>query len=95
MPSDEKVHGIKYLQAYQESISDAKSVLIIGGGAVGVQMACDLKELYPDKVVTLAHSRDKLIPVYHKAMNHLIKNRFQDLGVKYAYPFLGNTTPLY
>ncbi|KAI1747245.1 FAD/NAD(P)-binding domain-containing protein [Xylaria castorea] len=82
MHDDEKPLSVKYLQAYQQRLRDAKSVAIIGGGAVGVQMATDLKEIYPDKEVTLIHSRNQLMPVYHEKLDEIIKARFQELGVK-------------
>ncbi|KAI1477843.1 FAD/NAD(P)-binding domain-containing protein [Daldinia eschscholtzii] len=36
-------------------------VLIVGGGAVGIEMAAELKEVQPNVKVTLAHSRAKLL----------------------------------
>ncbi|KAI0377131.1 FAD/NAD(P)-binding domain-containing protein [Hypomontagnella monticulosa] len=36
-------------------------ILIVGGGAVGIEMAAELKEVQPNVQVTLAHSRDKLL----------------------------------
>lgn len=36
-------------------------VLVVGGGAVGVEMAAELKLTMPNVDVTLAHSRDKLL----------------------------------
>jgi pyruvate/2-oxoglutarate dehydrogenase complex dihydrolipoamide dehydrogenase (E3) component len=81
MPDDDKPPSVRYLQSHQAGIKAANSILIIGGGAVGVQMACDLKELYPSKTVTLVHSRDTLMPAYHEALSNLIKARFAELGV--------------
>jgi NADH dehydrogenase FAD-containing subunit len=81
MPDDDKPPSVRYLQTYQSGIKSARSVVVIGGGAVGVQMACDLKELYPEKQVTLVHSREKLMPVYHEGLSNLIKARFVELGV--------------
>lgn len=57
-------------------------MVIVGGGAVGVQMATDLKEIYPEKEVTLVHSRTELMPLYHETLSDLIKERFKELGVK-------------
>ncbi|KAI0121079.1 hypothetical protein BJ170DRAFT_698544 [Xylariales sp. AK1849] len=82
MADDEKALSVRYFQGYQEAIKKANSVVIVGGGAVGVQMAADLKELYPEKEITLVHSRQQLMPVYHEALDTIIKNRFQELGVK-------------
>ena len=81
MTADDKPASITSLQSYQSAIKSSPSVLIIGGGAVGVQMACDLKEIYPSKSVTLVHSRDQLMPVYHPALSDLIKSRFRELGI--------------
>ncbi|GAW19188.1 hypothetical protein ANO14919_086720 [Xylariales sp. No.14919] len=36
-------------------------VLVVGGGAVGIEMATELKYVKPSVQVTLAHSRDKLL----------------------------------
>jgi NADH dehydrogenase FAD-containing subunit len=36
-------------------------VLVVGGGAVGIEMAAELKYVQPNVQVTLAHSRDKLL----------------------------------
>lgn len=35
----------------------AKNIAVIGGGAVGVELATDIKSYYPEKSVTLVHSR--------------------------------------
>jgi NADH dehydrogenase FAD-containing subunit len=36
-------------------------VVVVGGGAVGIEMAAELKFVKPDVKVTLVHSRDKLL----------------------------------
>ncbi|KAK4186279.1 hypothetical protein QBC35DRAFT_387634 [Podospora australis] len=82
LPHDSKPANILFLQRYQTALSHAKSVMIVGGGAVGVQMACDLAELYPAKKVVLVHSREHLMTAYHPALSNLIKERFKELGVE-------------
>lgn len=105
MPSDEKAASVEYLKKYNQGIKQSKSVILIGGGAVGVQMACDLKEIYPDKEVTLVHSRDHIMPVYHEKLSDLIKERFQELGINFiggsrvnipegGYPIGGTGEPI-
>ncbi|KAL2795427.1 hypothetical protein BJX66DRAFT_302063 [Aspergillus keveii] len=83
MRDNEKMASVTYLQNHQNEIKNAKSILIAGGGAVGVQMATDLKEVYPDKEVTVVQSRNVLMPQYHPALHGLIKGRFDELGVKF------------
>ncbi|KAI1865779.1 hypothetical protein JX265_008102 [Neoarthrinium moseri] len=41
--------------------SSADPVLVVGGGAVGIEMAAELKTVQPNVKVTLAHSRAKLL----------------------------------
>lgn len=82
MRDDEKPLSVKYLQEYQQRLKHANSIAIIGGGAVGVQMATDLKETYPSKEITLVHSRNQLMPLYHEKLDEIIKERCQELGVK-------------
>ncbi|KAI1622670.1 pyridine nucleotide-disulfide oxidoreductase AMID-like protein [Exophiala viscosa] len=44
-----------------EAVRRAKEgVVVIGGGAVGIEMAAELKMVLPSQKVTLIHSRDKL-----------------------------------
>ncbi|KAK0669175.1 hypothetical protein QBC41DRAFT_224525 [Cercophora samala] len=81
IPHDTKPEAITFLQSYQSSLREANSIAIVGGGAVGVQMACDLREIYPQKQVTLLHPRDTLMSAYHPALSDLIKRRFDELGV--------------
>lgn len=45
----------------QETIRQSQSVAVVGGGAVGVQLSSDIKDFYPDKDVTLIHSRERLL----------------------------------
>lgn len=84
MPEDDKATGVEYLKRYNRAIKDSGSVILVGGGAVGVQMACDLKEIYPDKEVTLVHSREHIMPVYDERLSGMIKERFAELGVRFV-----------
>ncbi|KAI1752904.1 FAD/NAD(P)-binding domain-containing protein [Xylaria castorea] len=42
-------------------LNSTAPVLVVGGGAVGIEMAAELKLTKPSVQVTLAHSRDKLL----------------------------------
>ncbi|SGY85969.1 BQ5605_C009g05792 [Microbotryum silenes-dioicae] len=80
MPSEEKVEGVKYLQGVQEELKKAHDLVILGGGAVGVQMATDLAILYPEKSITVVQSRT-LMPRFHPQLHELVMKRFQELGI--------------
>ena len=42
-------------------LQTVEKVLIVGGGPVGVELAGEILENYPDKQLTLVHSHDELI----------------------------------
>ncbi|KAJ5708694.1 hypothetical protein N7488_008495 [Penicillium malachiteum] len=45
-----------------ENVRTAKEgIVVVGGGAVGIEMAAELKILYPEQKITLIHSRNRLL----------------------------------
>lgn len=82
MRYDDKASSVAYLRKHQDSVKRSKSITIVGGGAVGVQMATDLKEFYPEKEVTLVHSRAHLMPNFHEKLHGIIAKRFDALGIQ-------------
>ena len=49
------------IQTDYEKIKEAKTILIIGGGPVGVELAGEIVVDFPDKKVILAHGGSRLI----------------------------------
>lgn len=82
MQSDEKKESVDYFKVYQKGVQTADKVVIIGGGAVGVQMATDMKEVYPEKHVTLVQSRKTVMPKFDSKLHDIIKERFDVLGIE-------------
>jgi NADH dehydrogenase FAD-containing subunit len=82
MDDDDKASSVEYLQNHQAGVQRSQSILIVGGGAVGVQMATDLKEYYPEKEVTVVQSRPRVMPNFHPGLHGLIKSRFDELGIR-------------
>lgn len=76
-----KPEGIAYFQQLQGKVAAANSIVIIGGGAVGVQMATDIKELFPTKKVTVVQSRDQLMPRFDRRFHDILLSRFEELGI--------------
>ncbi|KAJ2882356.1 hypothetical protein IWW38_005672 [Coemansia aciculifera] len=65
-----------------ENVAAATSVLIVGGGAVGVEMAGEIAGAYPNKKVTLVHSGSRLLPLNFKpAISDGVVAKLQRLGV--------------
>lgn len=79
-----KTGTIEWLANYGDEIKKAKRVIIVGGGALGIQYATDIKETTPDVEVTLLHSREQLLPVYHPEVHDVVIQRFKELGINYS-----------
>lgn len=56
------------MRGIQQSIAQAANVAVVGAGAVGVEIAGDIKTYFPDKNVTLFSSRDAVMPGFGKML---------------------------
>jgi len=45
----------------REKIEAAQRILVVGGGATGVEQACEISSAFPDKKVTIIHRSDTLV----------------------------------
>lgn len=81
-PQDDSIAAFKEaLRGTAEQIAASDSVVIVGTGAVGVELAGEIKVAYPGKSVTLVGDQPRLFPMYtHKLHNELAK-RLDALGV--------------
>eukprot|EP00095_Tigriopus_kingsejongensis_P009078 maker-scaffold742_size103727-snap-gene-0.21 protein:Tk09078 transcript:maker-scaffold742_size103727-snap-gene-0.21-mRNA-1 annotation:"hypothetical protein BRAFLDRAFT_206528" len=50
-----------HYRALAEEIEKAEAVVLVGGGAVGIEMAGEIRAKYTFKKITLIHSRDQLL----------------------------------
>ncbi|KAF7334733.1 Apoptosis-inducing factor B [Mycena sanguinolenta] len=76
-----KRESIAWLKGKQRVIEDAGSVLVVGGGALGIQFATDIAAIYPGKRVTLLHSRARLLPRFDSAMHSEILQALESANV--------------
>lgn len=82
LPGTGKLDGTTYLREHAAQVEASKKIVIIGGGAVGVQMATDIKQLFPEKSVTLIHSRANVMNKFDSRLHNLVQQRFTELGVQ-------------
>jgi NADH dehydrogenase FAD-containing subunit len=69
------------LQTAAQSLAGARSVLIVGGGAVGVELAGDIAYKYPLMKVTLADANGTILKAYSKKTQRLALQQLLDLRV--------------
>ncbi|KAF9101304.1 hypothetical protein BGX27_011537 [Mortierella sp. AM989] len=79
---DTKAAGIQKIKETQEKIQKATKILLIGGGAVGLELATEIREHFPEKEVTLVHSRDRYMPSYKYGMHVKSAEILEDFGVR-------------
>ena len=79
---DGKEDGIQMLKDMQLKIRDARNLVVVGGGAAGVELATDAKDKYPDKEVVLIHSRDAVMHRFGLALQTTAMEGLKKLGVE-------------
>lgn len=79
--SDDKHGACEELRRMQEQIGNAESIAVVGGGAVGVELVTDIKGWYPEKSVTLVHSRNRLLHAYGSRLHDRAMEEMEKLGI--------------
>lgn len=69
------------LKSYNHKLKAASSVLIIGGGVVGVELAGEIAYAMPDKKITLAHNTSTLLDGFKEKAQTKALKQLSDLGV--------------
>ncbi|KAI5860064.1 FAD/NAD(P)-binding domain-containing protein [Durotheca rogersii] len=82
VPADGKAEGLELLRRMQARIRDAADLVVVGGGAAGVELATDAKSKYPDKRVTLVHSRDAVMHRFGPRLQAAARDGIDALGVR-------------
>ncbi|WVR05319.1 hypothetical protein IAU60_002333 [Kwoniella sp. DSM 27419] len=77
-----KKYTVKWLDASCAKLEKAQTILCVGGGAMGIQFASDLKDRYPDKKITLLHSRTRIMPKYPIEFHVALIEGLKKLGVE-------------
>jgi NADH dehydrogenase FAD-containing subunit len=81
LEATEKVECMDFFQDRQEKIKKAQDIVVVGGGAAGVEVASDAKSKYPEKNVTIIHSRDYLLNNFGTGLHKRAKAALDSLGV--------------
>lgn len=70
------------MQLNHQKLVNAKSVLIIGGGIVGVELAGEIISAFPDKQITLSHIGDTLLDGFKPKAQQLAQKQLEQQGVR-------------
>lgn len=78
---------------WHDALVAAQSVLIIGAGAVGTELAGEIAHALPDKTVTLVSSEDALFPSKSSKLGASLKAKLEAMGVKLIMGQRANALP--
>ena len=76
-----KQNACEELQAMQAAIRAVERIAVVGGGAVGVQLATDIKSYYPGKSVTLIHSHERLLSRFGPKLHVYVMGVAKEMGL--------------
>ncbi|GAA5899565.1 hypothetical protein JCM5296_006946 [Sporobolomyces johnsonii] len=90
LPGSSAADIVDQLRSLQSQIADSSSILIIGGGPVGIELAGEVAEFYngkdgrEKKTITLVHSRERFITEegFKPRLGESLKSQLEALGVK-------------
>lgn len=74
--------GAAELRLVRQNIKTADRIAVIGGGAVGIEIATDIKAFFPAKDVTLFHSQSQLLPSFGLKLHTYVSTALEKLGVR-------------
>ncbi|PLW38651.1 hypothetical protein PCASD_08224 [Puccinia coronata f. sp. avenae] len=81
-----KPNGVAFLEDQKEAIAQAHKVVIVGGGALGIQYASDIAHRYQllgaPKQVTLIHSRTVFLPTFQPEVGQKVTQALASYGVE-------------
>ncbi|MCS5422566.1 MULTISPECIES: NAD(P)/FAD-dependent oxidoreductase [Psychrilyobacter] len=72
----------KQWEAYAEQLKSKEKIAIIGGGTVGVELAGEIAEAYPNKKVLLFHNSDRILSPLSKGASKKAHRVLSELGVQ-------------
>lgn len=80
--ADDKAEGLAKLRDLQAKIKEARNLVVVGGGAAGVELATDAKSLYSEKTVVLVHSRENVMHRFGPKLQRAAMDGLKDLGIE-------------
>ncbi|KDR68432.1 hypothetical protein GALMADRAFT_78581 [Galerina marginata CBS 339.88] len=100
-PDEENLYK-EHIALWRNKFETAQDIIIVGGGAVGIEAAGEIKDVYPDKNVTIVQGGKYLLTdIYPRKFRVDLERRLRLRGVKIVFedhidghPEVGSDTPL-
>ncbi|KAI0064298.1 FAD/NAD(P)-binding domain-containing protein [Artomyces pyxidatus] len=83
---DSKEDVLDHIRSWRRKFENSKSVILAGGGAVGIEYAGEIREFYPRKKVTIVHSDELLLnKAYPNKYRKRIEKDIRSHGVNIVF----------
>jgi len=80
--ADTSVDALDELRRTHEELAGAGRVLIAGAGPVGLELAGEIKEVWPHKQVTVVDPTEQLLPAFQPEMRRDLHRQLDELGIE-------------
>jgi len=89
-----RAEAIQHVNGWREKFKQCKGVAIIGGGAVGCELAGEIRDSYPDKRITIVQKEEHLlIPAYPDKYRIDVEKRWRQRKINLILNDLVNNIP--
>ncbi|WP_255285679.1 FAD-dependent oxidoreductase, partial [Streptomyces niveus] len=75
-------HGLDLARQLQPDGPGAERVLIVGAGPVGLELAGEIKAVWPGKHVSVVDPAERLMPAFAPEMREELRRQLDALGVE-------------
>ncbi|WNI16276.1 FAD-dependent oxidoreductase [Actinacidiphila sp. ITFR-21] len=79
--TDSAAEALARLRATHGELAGAARVLIVGAGPVGLELAGEIKAVWPDKRVTVVDPAERLVPAFTAALRAELHRQLNELGI--------------
>ncbi|KIK61786.1 hypothetical protein GYMLUDRAFT_42829 [Collybiopsis luxurians FD-317 M1] len=81
-PTESREAIVEHVKTRRAEFAKATDILLVGGGAVGIELAGELKDAFPSKPVTIIHRQNLLLnPTYPDKFRVAIQQQLESRGI--------------
>lgn len=86
LPEGPREDCIDHIRKWRNKFKRARNIVIGGAGAIGIELATEIKDRYPEKDVTLVHGQDlPMNDFYPQKWRKVLHDRIRKLQIKTIY----------
>ncbi|KAF9566492.1 FAD/NAD(P)-binding domain-containing protein [Agrocybe pediades] len=83
---NEEVEYKEHVESWRTKFEKASNIVIVGGGSVGIEIAGEIKDVYPTKSVTIVQGQSRLLnEIYPDRFRADIEQRLRRRGVDFLF----------